>query len=48
MDELPKTRKEAIALGKSEYFTGKSCKWGHLVPRLVNDRNCPVCRNEYC
>ena len=30
---LPKTRAEAIAAGAKYYFTGKSCKHGHVAPR---------------
>lgn len=30
---LPKTRKEAQALGAKYYFTGEPCKHGHIAPR---------------
>lgn len=30
---LPKTRKEAKALGAKYYFTGEPCKHGHVAPR---------------
>jgi 5-methylcytosine-specific restriction endonuclease McrA len=30
---LPRTRKEAKALGLPYYFTGEPCKHGHLAPR---------------
>ena len=30
---LPKTRKEAQALGAKYYFTGEPCKHGHVAPR---------------
>jgi 5-methylcytosine-specific restriction endonuclease McrA len=30
---LPKTRKEAKALGVKHYFTGEPCKHGHIAPR---------------
>jgi len=32
-DTLPKTRKEAQALGATHYFTGEPCKHGHVAPR---------------
>lgn len=30
---LPKTRKEAQAIGAKYYFTGEPCKYGHVAPR---------------
>lgn len=30
---LPKTRKEAQAIGATHYFTGEPCKHGHVAPR---------------
>lgn len=33
MNDLPKTRKEAQALGATHYFTGEPCKHGHIAPR---------------
>lgn len=38
------SRKEARAAGLTRYFTGKACKHGHVVERLVSDGNCTVCR----
>lgn len=32
-NNLPKTRKEAQALGATHYFTGEPCKHGHIAPR---------------
>jgi hypothetical protein len=32
-NNLPKTRKEAQALGATHYFTGEPCKHGHVAPR---------------
>lgn len=37
------TRKEAMALGLKRYFTGKPCKRGHIVERLVSTRTCLGC-----
>lgn len=33
MEQLPRTRKEAQALGATHYFTGEPCKHGHVAPR---------------
>lgn len=37
------TRAEAMARGLKHYFTGKPCCRGHIAPRNVDRRNCPVC-----
>jgi hypothetical protein len=37
------TRKEAIALGLSRYFTGKPCKRGHVTERCVGNALCIEC-----
>ena len=31
--DLPKSRKEALAIGATHYFTGEPCKHGHIAPR---------------
>jgi len=43
MSRLPVTRKEALRLGVSHYFTGQPCKRGHISPRSVVRRHCPFC-----
>ena len=49
--DLPKTRAEAKALGAPQYFTGKPCKQGHLVPKFTSSGSCTEClaarRREY-
>lgn len=41
---LPRTRQEALALGKNLYFTGIPCKNGHLAPRGTgSNRACRAC-----
>ena len=35
--------KDAKALGKKHYFTGKPCKYGHVEERLVSTRKCFGC-----
>ena len=37
-------RDDAIAEGRSTYFTGKVCKHGHLSERHVVDNSCVRCR----
>jgi hypothetical protein len=33
---LPKSRKEAKAVGAKKYFTGLPCKYGHVAPRNLH------------
>lgn len=37
------TRKEAKSLGLKRYFSGKSCKYGHIEERYVNSGGCCQC-----
>lgn len=39
------TRKQAQEQGLTRYFTGKPCKHGHIVERLVCDGSCKTCAN---
>lgn len=39
---LPKTRKEAQAIGAKYYFTGEPCKHGHVTPRKTKG-SCVEC-----
>lgn len=43
MNTLPKSRKEAKSLGETQYFTGKPCKHGHLVPKFTSSGSCTEC-----
>lgn len=43
MDKLPKTHKEAVALGATYYYTGKKCRNGHTARRFTKNRNCEEC-----
>ena len=43
MGDLPKSRKEAVALGVPRYFTGKPCKRGHIAERRLSNGACFVC-----
>lgn len=35
---------QAIEEGKTTYFTGKTCKYGHISERRVSDHSCIECR----
>ena len=39
------TRSEALAAGKSTYWTGKPCKHGHVAERYVASKTCCQCSN---
>ena len=38
------SREQALELGLTQYFTGKSCNRGHISNRFVSDRNCSECK----
>lgn len=42
------SRAEAKAKGLKHYFTGKACKWGHVVQRYVSTCVCVVCAEDGC
>ena len=42
----PKTRRSAIALLKSVYFTGKPCPKGHMSVRYTTNSSCRQCVRE--
>ena len=44
---LPKSRKEAIAVGSMRYETGIPCKNGHISPRRTLTMNCDACITLY-
>ena len=41
------SRAEAIALCRRRYFTGKSCKHGHVAERQVWNGNCCECHRTH-
>ena len=41
------SRAEAKALGRKRYFTGKSCKYGHVAERQVPNGNCCECHRAH-
>jgi len=45
LDTLPRTRKEAQALGSKFFFTGKPCQNGHIAERYTSCNRCLSCSN---
>jgi hypothetical protein len=43
LDTLPRTRKEAQALGSKHYFNGKPCPKGHVDKRFTSSGSCFAC-----
>ena len=41
------SRAEAIAQGLNRYFTGKPCKYGHVVERYATSKGCVECARGY-
>lgn len=46
IDALPRSRKEAKAVGSSHYFTGRSCGNDHLVARITGSGRCLECNRD--
>ena len=42
----PISRAEAAQCGLSRFYTGKSCRAGHVAERYVGNRQCVVCNAE--
>lgn len=42
--DMKTTRKEALVVGESAYYTGKSCVQGHISPRRTKTGECLACR----
>jgi len=40
---MPSSQSEAQRLGVSQYFTGRSCKYGHVSPRQRSNGLCLKC-----
>lgn len=43
LDELPKTRAEALVTGGKWFFTGEPCKYGHTDARYASTGACVTC-----
>ena len=41
------TRKAALAIGETQYFTGKPCVKGHVANRRAKTGECIKCRSEF-
>lgn len=41
--KLPVSNKEAKLKGRTTYFTGRPCKYGHYSERFTKNRNCREC-----
>ncbi len=44
--ELPTTAKEAQAVGTRFFFTGRSCRYGHVGTRYASNGVCGCCLDE--
>lgn len=44
--KLPRTREQALSLNQPSYFTGKSCKNGHIDKRYANTGICYQCKRD--
>jgi len=44
--EFPQSRKEAMEIGSTRYFTGKACKHGHITLRNARNGRCTVCSRK--
>ena len=45
-EALPKSYTEARSVGSIHYFTGKTCKNGHVAKRTTSNGSCVECTNE--
>lgn len=43
----PISRKEAAQCGLSRFYTGRSCRAGHIAERYISNRNCVPCNTKY-
>lgn len=48
LTKLPRSVREAKALGAKRYYTGVPCKRGHLEARFTSTRKCYACARIYC
>ena len=46
MEDLPKSRKEAVKVGSSYYFNGNPCVHGHVSRRFTRTWECYECKKE--
>ncbi len=46
LSSLPKSKKEALSIGASYFFTGKPCPQGHVAARYTKGGSCSFCQRE--
>lgn len=46
LNNIPKTKNEALLIGSVKYFTGKPCKNKHVAPRYTNTGICYKCKQK--
>lgn len=39
-------RRKAMDEGRTRYFTGEPCKYGHIAERMTSTKSCIVCKRE--
>lgn len=47
MTTLPSSRAEALIAGVKRYFTGKTCKHGHVAQRSTSTGGCVLCQRTW-
>ena len=43
IDQLPRDRKTALAMGSKHFYTGEPCRHGHVAKRNTRDSGCTAC-----
>jgi hypothetical protein len=46
MERMPETRKQALDMGVTYYYTGKPCIRGHYAPRFTSNKACKICADR--
>ena len=46
LNKLPKTKEAAITIGSKYYYSGTSCKRGHIAATETSRNRCVECRRE--
>jgi len=47
IEQMHPNRKLAAETGHKHYFTGKTCKHGHIAPRMTRNATCVICNREH-
>lgn len=48
MENLPKSREDALLCGSAFYFTGVPCCRNHVCKRRTKNKKCELCAKEIC